>query len=58
MRVHAMLIAALLAAAAYGCTLGPEQPPGCQSDGDCGGGFTCRAGACFRDVLPDGGDGG
>jgi hypothetical protein len=60
MRVHALLLSALLGAivAAIGCTIGPEQEPGCQGDGDCGGGFVCRGGACFREVLPDGGDAG
>lgn len=33
---------------AIGCALGPEQEPGCQRDADCGEGFVCSAGACFR----------
>jgi hypothetical protein len=41
-------IAVGLVAAAIGCALGPEQEPGCHRDTDCGEGFACRAGACFR----------
>lgn len=44
-----------LAAAAIGCALGDEQEPGCHGDGECGGGFVCRAGACFRDTAGDAG---
>jgi hypothetical protein len=49
------------------CALGEEDEPGCHADAECGGGFVCRAGACFRlttglsppqDPAEDGGDGG
>ena len=57
----AVLTAASLAAV-VGCALGPEQEPGCHDAAECGAGFTCRAGACFRtttDRSPtDAGDGG
>lgn len=36
-----------LALAAIGCALGAEEAPGCHDDAECGGGFVCRAGACF-----------
>jgi hypothetical protein len=51
-------------AAAIGCAIGAEQEPGCHVDADCGAGFTCAAGACFRtttgltDPVLDGGDAG
>jgi len=44
----AAALAGAVVAAALGCALGPEQEPGCHDDADCGDGFTCRAGACFR----------
>jgi hypothetical protein len=50
-RAGRALAAALAGAAitvAVGCALGPEQEPGCHHDAECGEGFTCRAGACFR----------
>jgi hypothetical protein len=49
-RARAALAAAsaALVTIAIGCVLGPEQEPGCHHDIDCGDGFTCRAGACFR----------
>jgi hypothetical protein len=60
--IAALAIAAIAPAA---CVLGPNEPPGCQSDADCEEGSVCRAGACFRtttDRTPpdeaDGGDGG
>ncbi len=62
-------IAALSAGA--GCVLGSPGEPGCTEDAECGEGFACRAGACFRensggalvpadagDDLLDGGDDG
>jgi hypothetical protein len=30
------------------CVLGEEREPGCQRDDECGDGFVCRDGACFR----------
>jgi hypothetical protein len=50
----AVLVAALATtlAAAVGCALGPEQEPGCHDDAECGAGFTCAAGACFRTTTP------
>lgn len=36
---------------AIGCAIGPEQDPGCHVDAECGTGWTCRAGACFRDTT-------
>jgi hypothetical protein len=46
------LIAAALGGCALGsgCTLGEEQAPGCRVDhpNDCGAGYTCREGVCFR----------
>jgi hypothetical protein len=49
-------------AAAMGCAIGAEQEPGCHTDADCGGGWTCRAGACFATSTgfsdPDAGDAG
>jgi hypothetical protein len=39
---------ALTIAGAIGCAIGPEQEPGCHVDAECGEGWTCRAGACFR----------
>jgi hypothetical protein len=33
---------------AIGCAIGTEQEPGCHVDAECGEGWTCRAGACFR----------
>jgi hypothetical protein len=64
MRSPVAAFCGLLAAAAIGCAIGAEQEPGCQADADCGDGWTCRAGACFRtttgrtDPIVDGGDGG
>lgn len=54
-------IAALSAGA--GCVLGSPGDPGCAEDAECGEGFSCRAGACFREndggapAPADGGDG-
>ena len=62
--MRALAVAALAASivAALGCALGPELSPGCQDDAECGAGYTCRAGACFRTTTPrsptDAGDGG
>jgi hypothetical protein len=58
------LLSAALGSAAPGCALGTEREPGCHADTDCGGGWTCRAGACFRATtgltppVVDGGDAG
>jgi hypothetical protein len=43
-----LLPCAPLAAAIVACALGEPEDPGCQANVDCGEGFTCRAGACFR----------
>jgi hypothetical protein len=40
---------------AIGCALGPEDEPGCHEDAECGQGFACVAGACFRATSTDGG---
>jgi len=37
------------ASAAAGCVLGGPEDPGCSEDAECGEGFACRAGACFRE---------
>ncbi len=45
-----------------GCVLGAPEEGGCSEDAECGEGFSCRAGACFREttggafVPPDAGD--
>jgi hypothetical protein len=49
-RLLAVGVIALLNAA-VGCAIGDEQEPGCHTDADCGGGSTCRAGACFRSTT-------
>lgn len=55
-------IAAL--SAGVGCVLGGPGEPGCSEDAECGDGYACRAGACFREstggafVPPDAGDAG
>ncbi len=49
-------------AALAGCVLGSPGDAGCTEDAECGEGFSCRAGACFREdnggpkVAADGGD--
>lgn len=57
-RLGFIFVAAGLSAAALSCAVGPEQEPGCHTDGDCGGGLACRAGACFQTEPRDAGDGG
>jgi Cys-rich repeat protein len=32
-----------------GCVLGGSEEPGCTEDAECGEGFSCRAGACFKE---------
>jgi hypothetical protein len=32
------------------CVLGAPEDPGCSEDAECGGGYSCRAGACFRET--------
>lgn len=45
-----LLIGALAAlSAVVGCVLGGPEEPGCTEDAECGAGFSCRAGACFRE---------
>jgi hypothetical protein len=58
-----LFLIATLAGTMLGCVIGTEEPPGCETDADCGAGLTCRAGACFgtttpRSPPPDAGDGG
>jgi hypothetical protein len=59
-RTLAAVLLGTLLGVAVGCTVGSEQEPGCQTDADCGAGWTCAAGACFRATtglsLADGGD--
>jgi hypothetical protein len=48
MRIGGLLWLAALAVFA-GCVLGSPDDPGCTEDAECGEGFSCRGGACFRE---------
>ncbi len=43
------LLAIVLNVAA--CAIGPESTPGCREDEDCDPGFSCSAGACFKNTT-------
>lgn len=49
-----LLLAVTSGWAQSACTLGSDEPPGCRADHpeDCGTGWTCRAGVCFRTTTP------
>lgn len=38
-------------AAFAGCVLGGSEEPGCSEDAECEEGFSCRAGACFKETT-------
>jgi hypothetical protein len=37
-----------------GCVLGSPEEPGCGEDAECDEGFSCRAGACFKEPAGGG----
>lgn len=50
MRRFIVLGLAAWIAALVGCVLGEAEEPGCVEDAECGEGYACRAGACFREL--------